>query len=78
METTPAIPAYMAMGSEISEMAIPAKSDGDAVTVTFLTEYSTDMGGSMMNYKEGDKATVARSRAEAWQKRGIVSMEGGK
>ena len=49
----------------------------DTVTVTFLTEYSTDMEGSMMNYKEGDKATVARSRAEAWQKRGIVSMEGG-
>lgn len=49
----------------------------DTVTVTFLTEYSTDMEGSMMNYKEGDQATVARSRAEAWQKRGIVSMEGG-
>ena len=77
METTPAIPAYVAMDSEIAEMAIPAKSDGDTVTVTFLTEYSTDMGGRMMNYKEGDQATVARSRAEAWQKRGIVSMEGG-
>ena len=50
----------------------------DTVTVTFLTEYSTDMEGSMMNYKEGDQATVARSRAEAWRKRGIVSMEGGK
>jgi len=33
------------------------------------------MGGIMTDYKEGDKATVARSRAEAWQKRGIVSME---
>lgn len=49
----------------------------DTVTVTFLTDYSTDMGGSMMTYKEGDKATVARSRADAWQKRGIVIMEGG-
>ena len=47
----------------------------DAVTVTFLTEYSTDVGGRMMDYKEGDQATVARSRADAWQKRGIVSME---
>jgi len=35
------------------------------------------VGGIMTDYKEGDKATVARSRAEAWQKRGIVSMEGG-
>ena len=52
-------------------------NDTGMVTVTFLTEYSTDMEGSMMNYKEGDQATVARSRAEAWQKRGIVSMEGG-
>ena len=50
----------------------------DTVTVTFMTEYSTDMDGIMTDYKEGDKATVARSRAEAWQKRGIVSMEGGK
>ena len=56
----------------------PTSKDTDAVIVTFLTDYSTDMGGSMMTYKEGDKATVARSRAEAWQKRGIVSMEGGK
>ena len=47
------------------------------VTVTFLTKYSTDMGGRMMDYEEGDQATVARSRAEAWLKRGIVSMEGG-
>ena len=51
--------------------------DTNVVTVTFLTEYSTDMEGSMVTYKEGDKATVVRSRAEAWQKRGIVSMEGG-
>ena len=55
----------------------PLSSGTDTVTVTFMTEYSTDMEGSMMTYKEGDKATVARSRAEAWQKRGIVSMEGG-
>jgi P4 family phage/plasmid primase-like protien len=52
--------------------------DTDMITVTFLTPYSTDMEGIMTDYKEGDKATVARSRAEAWQKRGIVSMEGGK
>ena len=51
--------------------------DADMVTIIFKTEYSTDMEGKMMTYKEGDKATVARSRAEAWQKRGIVSMEGG-
>ena len=52
-------------------------NDTGMVTVTFLTEYSTDMEGSMTTYKEGDKVTVARSRAQAWQKRGIVSMEGG-
>ena len=51
--------------------------DTDMITVTFLTPYSTDMDGIMTDYKEGDKATVARSRADAWQKRGIVSMEGG-
>lgn len=55
----------------------PISSGTDTVTVTFMTEYSTDMDGIMTDYKEGDKATVARSRAEAWQKRGIVSMEGG-
>ena len=77
METTPAIPAYAAMDSDCAKMAIPAESDGDMITVTFMTEYSTDMEGIMTDYKEGDKATVARSRAEAWQKRGIVIMEGG-
>ena len=56
----------------------PISSGNDTVTVTFMTEYSTDVGGRMMDYKEGDQATVARSRADAWQKRGIVSMEGGK
>lgn len=74
METTPAIPAYAAMDSDCAKMAIPAESDGDMITVTFLTPYSTDMEGIMTDYKEGDKATVARSRAEAWQKRGVVRI----
>ena len=48
----------------------------DPVEVTFQTEYETDINGKIVKFKEGDKTMVSRQRAEAWQKRGVATMDG--
>ena len=44
------------------------------VRVRFRTDYHTDVDSVMRDFKEGDEIEVARWRAEAWQKRGIVDI----
>ena len=41
---------------------------------SFRTDYRTDLNSTMHDFKEGDQIEVARWRAEAWQKRGIVDI----
>lgn len=51
--------------------------EGDSVNILkvgFRTDYRTDWNGKMHDFKEGDEIEVARWRAEAWQKRGIVDI----
>ena len=50
---------------------------GDSVNILkvgFRTDYRTDWNGKMHDFQEGDEIEVARWRAEAWQKRGIVDI----
>jgi len=42
--------------------------------VVFRTDYRTDLDSTMHDFKEGEEIEVARWRAEAWQKRGIVDI----
>jgi hypothetical protein len=51
--------------------------EGDSVNILkvgFRTDYRTDWNGKMHDFQEGDEIEVARWRAEAWQKRGIVDI----
>ncbi len=51
--------------------------EGDSVNILkvgFRTDYRTDWNGKMHDFKEGEEIEVARWRAEAWQKRGIVDI----
>jgi putative DNA primase/helicase len=55
------------------------KSDGngpdiDLFEVVFKTDYSTDIDGKMQNVKQGETLKVSASRAQAWQKRGVVEI----
>ena len=53
------------------------KDEGDSVNILkvgFRTNYRTDWNGKMHDFQEGDEIEVARWRAEAWQKRGIVDI----
>ena len=53
------------------------EDEGDSVDifrVEFKTDYRTDVDSVMRDFKEGDQIEVARWRAEAWQKRGIVTI----
>jgi hypothetical protein len=44
------------------------------VWACFRTDYRTDVDSVMHDFNEGDGIEVARWRAEAWQKRGIVDI----
>jgi len=44
------------------------------VRACFRTNYRTDVDSVMRDCKEGEEIEVARWRAEAWQKRGIVDI----
>ena len=54
-------------GATNDEKAVP-------VNVVFRTDYRTDLDSTMHDFKEGEEIEVARWRAEAWQKRGIVDI----
>ncbi len=46
----------------------------NSCTVRFRTEYTTDLNSIMHDFKGGDETEAPRWRAEAWQKRGIVTI----
>jgi len=50
------------------------ESNEDLIPVRFRTDYKTDVESIMRDFREGDEIEVARWRAEAWQKRGIVDI----
>jgi len=52
----------------------PWDEESKSCVVRFRTDYRTDLESTMHDFKEGDEIEVARWRAEAWQKRGIVDI----
>ena len=55
-----------------SDPTVPSREA--LVWACFRTDYRTDVDSVMHDFNEGDVIEVARWRAEAWQKRGIVDI----
>ena len=55
-----------------SDPTVPSREE--LVLACFRTDYRTDVDSVMRDFREGDEIEVARWRAEAWQKRGIVDI----
>jgi hypothetical protein len=55
-----------------SDPTVPSREA--LVRACFRTDYRTDYNNAMRDFQEGDEIEVARWRAEAWQKRGIVGI----